>query len=76
MTSLADGGPSNILDQLRQLAETIRSAEAEGATRHELLVLWRRRREIVLAAIAAEYRPADIGRAAGVTRERVYQIAG
>lgn len=63
------------LDQLRRLAEHIRSAEAEGGTRKEMLVLWAERKALVRAAIADERRPADIARAIGVDRRRVYHLA-
>lgn len=67
--------PDSTLDQLRQVGEIIRSAEAEGAERSELLVLWRQRRELIQAALDDERRPTDIARALGVDRRRVYQLA-
>lgn len=67
--------PDSILDKLRTLAEQIRSAEAEGATRKELLALWAQRKTLIRAALDDERRPTDIARAIGVDRRRVYQLA-
>jgi hypothetical protein len=67
--------PESTLDHLRKIGEAVRSAEAEGVDRSELMALWQQRKEAVKDALADERRPVDIARALGVSRERVYQLA-
>lgn len=62
------------LDALRQIGEQIRTAEATGAERSELLVLWQQRRDLVREAVADERRVSDIGRALGVSQPRASQL--
>lgn len=66
--------PDSTLDQLRDIGQQIRTAEAEGADRKQLLPMWARRRELVHAAREAEYRKADIARALNVTRQNVDRL--
>lgn len=66
--------PDSILNQLRQIGEQIRTAEAEGVTRKDLLPMWARRRELVHSAVADEHRKSDIARALAVSRQNVDRL--
>lgn len=63
--------PDPILQQLRDVGQQIRSAEAEGAGRAQLLALWRRRRDLITQAVEHEHRKPDIARALDISRQRV-----
>jgi hypothetical protein len=64
--------PESILEQLRQIGEQIRTAEAENAA-HPERALWRKRRELITEPIADERRPADI-RALRVRPQRASEL--